>query len=278
MRTIIAPARNGTERSLTLRCPSLKKGGRLLLLPEKETALPPYQVTLAHSAFLPGQAAGPLAVGTVLRLKDTPLLSVQMRLEIPVEGRRHSLPCIQCLALSDVREGELELQAGRSGPALAWITVSDKGAAGERLDESGPAIEDMAAAALPLRCANGYMAPDEIFRLRALVADLALVQGYDLIITSGGTGLSERDRTPEAMLPLIEKRLPGFEHAMLAAALQKTPRGAISRAVCGTVGRSILLTLPGSLKAVRENLAAVLPALGHALDKLQGNTDDCGQG
>ena len=107
--------------------------------------------------------------------------------------------------------------------------------------------------------------------------ELALGQGYDLILTSGGTGLAPRDTTPEALLPIFERRLPGFEQAMMQASLAKTPTAAISRAVAGTLGRTIVITLPGSRKAVSENLAAILPALGHALEKLHGDPSDCGK-
>jgi molybdenum cofactor synthesis domain-containing protein len=266
----------GKKFSFSLRIPALAQGHALLLLAEKlpESSVP--QALLPAEFFLPGKATGVFAAGTTLLNGGEPFFTVTLRLELPVPERRHSLPCIRLLSLRDVPEGEIKLSASRKGVALAWITVSDKGAAGERQDESGPAIESLVRAAMPLRCASGYLVPDDLFRLRSLAADLALVQGYDLIISSGGTGISGRDLTPEALLPLLEKRLPGFEQAMLFSSLRKTPRGAISRAICGVVGESILLTLPGSPKAVRENLLPLLPALSHALDKLQGNAADCG--
>jgi len=91
----------------------------------------------------------------------------------------------------------------------------------------------------------------------------------------GGAGLGPRETPPEATPSLIDKRPPGCEAAMLAASLAKTPHGAISRAVAGALGASLIVNLPGSPKAVRENFAAVLPALRHALDKLQGDPADC---
>ena len=121
------------------------------------------------------------------------------------------------------------------------------------------------------------MIPDDPQTLRPLVMELALGQGYDLILTSGGTGLAPRDTTPEALLPIFERRLPGFEQATMQASPAKTPTAAISRAVAGTLGRTIVITLPGSRKAVSENLAAILPALGHALEKLHGDPSDCGK-
>ena len=150
-------------------------------------------------------------------------------------------------------------------------------AAGLRVDESGPLMAADTRAKLPLCHEQGFMIPDDPQTLRPLVMELALGQGYDLILTSGGTGLAPRDTTPEALLPIFERRLPGFEQAMMQASLAKTPTAAISRAVAGTLGRTIVITLPGSRKAVSENLAAILPALGHALEKLHGDPSDCGK-
>ena len=171
----------------------------------------------------------------------------------------HTQICPLLEALTPIEAGTRTLAARREHWALAWITLSDKGAAGLRVDESGPLM------------AAGTQT------LRSLVMELALGQGYDLILTSGGTGLAPRDTTPEALLPIFERRLPGFEQAMMQASLAKTPTAAISRAVAGTLGRTIVITLPGSRKAVSENLAAILPALGHALEKLHGDPSDCGK-
>ena len=165
---------------------------------------------------------------------------------------------------------------GRRSWSLAWITLSDKGAAGLRHDESGSLMAELTRAGLPLHHEQGFLIPDDVNALRALVLELSLGQGYDLVLTSGGTGLSPRDATPEALLPLFDRRLPGFEQAMMTASLAKTPTAALSRAVSGTIGKTIVLTLPGSRKAVRENLEAVLPALPHALEKLHGDPSDCG--
>jgi molybdopterin adenylyltransferase len=165
----------------------------------------------------------------------------------------------------------------RRGFSLAWITLSDKGFAGLRGDESGPLIAQVAGEFLPIGHVQGFLLPDDQRALRALLTDLALVQGYDLIVTTGGTGLAPSDRTPEATLAVIERRLPGFETALTAASLAKTPMGAISRAVCGSLGDCIIVNLPGSPKAVRENFAAIGQALEHALKKLQGDQGDCAQ-
>jgi len=164
----------------------------------------------------------------------------------------------------------------KKGMSLAWITLSDTCAQGERIDLSGPTIEILFRQAMAIDFSQGFVIPDDPWQLKGLLSHLALIQRFDFIVTTGGTGLSPRAITPAATLAGIEKRLPGFEQAMTAASLQKTPTGAVSRAVAGTLGQSIIVNLPGSRKAVEENLAAVLPAMEHALKKLQGETAACG--
>lgn len=188
----------------------------------------------------------------------------------------HAQQCLLLTALTDLPEGPLEVTARRCGYSLAWVTLSDKGARGQRLDLSGPAIAEMVGSTMPLCHSQGFLLPDEPAQLRALLTDLALSQGFDLICTTGGTGLSPRDITPQTTAALLDTPLPGFTQAMLTASLAKTPHAVISRAAAGTLGQSIIINLPGSRKAVVENLAAVLPALPHALAKLQGDSADCG--
>ncbi len=188
----------------------------------------------------------------------------------------HAQQCFLLTALTDLPEGPLEVTARKTGYSLAWVTLSDKGARGQRLDLSGPAIAEMVGSTMPLSHSQGFLLPDEPAQLRALLTDLALSQGFDLICTTGGTGLSPRDITPQTTAALLDMPLPGFTQAMLVASLAKTPHAVISRAAAGTLGQSIIINLPGSRKAVVENLAAVLPALPHALAKLQGDSADCG--
>jgi molybdenum cofactor synthesis domain-containing protein len=175
------------------------------------------------------------------------------------------------VGLEDTRR----LMPARDGFALAWITLSDKGAAGQRVDASGPLVEELVRAAMPVSLARGFVLPDEERGIRALLTQLALQDGFDLICTTGGTGVAPRDVTPEATLAVLEKRLPGFERAMTMTSLAKTPHGAVSRAVCGTLGNAVIVNLPGSPKAVRECLGALLPALAHTIEKLQGDPSDC---
>ena len=216
-------------------------------------------------------------VGAVYTHDGVPAFRVVGLVRLPRAGSLHGIDCPLLEALCDHKAGERLFDCVRpNGWTLAWITLSDKGAMGQRHDESGPLMARQIREALPLCHEQGFLIPDDAHRLRALVTDLALTHGYDLLLTSGGTGVGPRDITPETLLPLFEKRLPGFEQAMMQASLAVTPRAAISRAVAGTLGTSLIISLPGSRKAVAENLAAVVPALAHTLEKLHGDPVDCG--
>lgn len=171
---------------------------------------------------------------------------------------------------------ENSAEVKKDGYSLAWITLSDKGAQGQREDRSGPLIREMAAQALSLSLVRGFVLPDEPGLIKALLSHLCLFLGVDVVLTTGGTGLSPRDFTPEATAAVLDKRLAGMEREMIRVSSQKTPHGMISRAVAGSVGKSMVINLPGSPKAVRENLEVVLPAIAHALGKLQGDSSDCG--
>ncbi|MFQ9866874.1 MAG: molybdopterin-binding protein [Bilophila wadsworthia] len=150
------------------------------------------------------------------------------------------------------------MAARREHWALAWITLSDKGAAGLRVDESGPLMAADTRAKLPLCHEQGFMIPDDPQTLRSLVMELALGQGYDLILTSGGTGLAPRDTTPEALLPIFERRLPGFEQAMMQASPPRRPPPPFPRRR-RDARRTIVITLPGSRKAFPKTSPPFFP-------------------
>ncbi len=219
-----------------------------------------------------------LPVGTTLLYNNEEFFKVVGRILQPFDDA-HARHCPLLSALTDIDEQEIELNAKREGYALAWITLSDKGAAGLREDLSGPSIGQILRDNLPLCHEQGFILPDDALALRALVLELALGQGYDIICTTGGTGLTKRDVTPEAMQAILDCRLHGFEQAMMQASLEKTPNAMLSRAMVGTIKREkdacLCINLPGSVKAVQENLAAILPALPHALKKLHGDNSNC---
>ena len=238
-------------------------------------------VILGHGCDLP-LAHGLLETDADLRPGDTVddgncRLLLEGRARLCPEGGVFQTAWICRVVHGRPSGGEFSCLVGRRGFSLAWITLSDKGSRGERVDASGPAIHDTVAQAMELSLARGVVIPDEATLLKAALVDFCLFQRFDLVFTTGGTGVGPRDITPEATLPLLDKRLPGFEQAMTQASLAKTPHGMISRAVAGTMGASLVVNLPGSPKAVRENLLAVLPALKHTVEKLQGDPRDCGQ-
>jgi len=157
----------------------------------------------------------------------------------------------------------------------AILTVSDKGSRGHRKDESGPALAAWLAERGVEVTATGMVA-DEQALIGGALRQWADAGAIDLIVTTGGTGLSPRDVTPEATLAVLDRVVPGFAEAMRAASIIKTPRAMLSRAVCGIRGRALIVNLPGSPAAAVENLEAVWGAVPHAIRKLQGDMEDCG--
>jgi len=154
------------------------------------------------------------------------------------------------------------------------LTISDKGSRGERIDESGKVIEQILAA-LGARVLKYEIVPDDREVISAKLAEWVDSEGIELILTTGGTGLTPRDVTPEATLAVIDKEVPGFAEAMRAESLKKTPMAVLSRAVAGIRKRSLIINLPGSPRAVRECMEVVSPALNHAIETLRGQSGDC---
>lgn len=161
---------------------------------------------------------------------------------------------------------------------VAILTVSDRSAAGVREDGSGAVLRDMVLAGLDAEIVAYKVVPDERPAIAAALREWADHDAADLILTTGGTGLAPRDITPEATRAVLEREAPGIPEAMRAASLRKTPFAMLSRMVAGTRGRTLIINLPGSPKAVRENFEVILPALPHALDKLRGDPNDCAPG
>ncbi len=154
------------------------------------------------------------------------------------------------------------------------LTVSDRSSRGEREDLSGPAVAEAVAGLSGAVVVAREIVPDERDEIAAVLRRWA-AKGLDLVLTTGGTGMTPRDVTPEATRAVIEREAPGFAEAMRAASLAVTPHAMLSRAVAGMRGCTLIINLPGSPKAARENLQTVLPALPHALDKLRGDPAEC---
>ena len=154
------------------------------------------------------------------------------------------------------------------------LTLSDKGARGERADVSGQILAEMLAS-ISGKVEKYEVIPDEKALIQEKLVYYADQLGVDVIATTGGTGVGPRDVTPEATQAVIDKEIPGMAEAMRLAGLQKTPLAMISRAVVGSRGKTLIVNLPGSPKGVRENLEAILAAIPHAVEKLKGDPTEC---
>lgn len=165
-------------------------------------------------------------------------------------------------------------------PEYRWkaavVTLSDKGHAGEREDKSGPLVREMIGAA-------GYdvqemiLLSDDHEEIKKCLLRLCDEDKMDIVFTTGGTGFAPRDCTPEATLAVADRNAPGIAEAMRAASMKITPRAMLSRGVSVIRGQTLIINLPGSPKAVRENLKAILPSLDHGLVILTGRGGECGQ-
>jgi len=153
------------------------------------------------------------------------------------------------------------------------LTLSDKGSQGLRVDESGPAVEELLATVGEV--VHTAILPDDVESIFALLVTWTDQENLDLIVTTGGTGLSPRDVTPQATLQAIDYEIPGMAEAMRMQSLQKTPHAMMSRAVVGVRKQTMIVNLPGSPRGARENLEILLPTLPHALAKLAGDPADC---
>lgn len=228
-----------------------------------------------------------LPVGTLLRCGDVLLEMTQIGKEchshceiykkmgeciMPHEGVFARVITPGTISVGD--EMSIEKREGHFPWQAAVITLSDKGAAGERKDESGPAV------AKRLREA-GYavveelLLPDDAAALRLQLARLCDQRRLDLILTTGGTGCSVRDTTPEATLAVADRNVPGIAEAMRAASMKITPHAMISRAVSVIRGKTLIINLPGSPKACMENMDVFMDTIPHAMGLLRNEVHDC---
>ncbi len=154
------------------------------------------------------------------------------------------------------------------------LTVSDKGARGEREDTAGAFLKERLEAAgfeVPLY----QIVPDEYEEILVTLIDWSDREGLDLILTTGGTGLSPRDVTPEATKAALEKEIPGIAEALRLKGLEHTPYAMLSRGCAGLRKETLIINLPGSLRAVKEGWEVIAPVLKHALEKIQGSEAEC---
>lgn len=157
----------------------------------------------------------------------------------------------------------------------AVLTVSDKGSRGERADTSGPAVRQMLEP-MGAEVVAADIVPDEREAIAAKLRHYADILKCDLVFTTGGTGFSPRDVTPEATSDVSERPVPGIPEAIRAKSLEKTPMAMISRAAAGIRGKTLIVNLPGSERAARECLEVILPVLRHAVEVLGGGGRECG--
>lgn len=154
---------------------------------------------------------------------------------------------------------------------IAILTLSDKGSRGEREDKSGLIISEMLKGVADVKYYD--ILPDEIDLIKNKLLEYA--DKVDLILTTGGTGLSPRDVTPEATKGVIEREIPGIAEAMRMEGLKKTRRAMLSRAVAGVKGKTLIINLPGSPTAVKESLEVILDVIPHAIEKIKGDMGEC---
>lgn len=156
------------------------------------------------------------------------------------------------------------------------ITLSDKGSKGLREDKSGPAIREILEADGRFDVLEQFLISDDRENLERELMRLCDEEKLNLILTTGGTGLSPRDNAPEATLAVADRQVPGIGEYMRARSFEITPKAMLSRGVSVMRGSSLIINLPGSTKAVRENLGFIMPALGHGLDIMLGRDGECG--
>lgn len=245
----------------------------------------------AENVVISGVNLAELGLGSRLRLGETVVVSVTQI------GKECHTPCRIGQITGDcimprlglfarvetggtARVGEevqvLETISARKFQAVV-LTISDRCARGEATDTAGPSTAKLLAEQLDCHIYRVNILPDEQEVIAERLRHYCDGHSMDLVMTVGGTGFSPRDVTPEATRQVIERLTPGLDEVMRAKSLAKTPHAMLSRGCSGIRGRTLILNLPGSERAAKENLQVILPALGHGLNKLRGDSSDCGR-
>jgi molybdopterin adenylyltransferase len=239
-----------------------------------------------------GLAIDEIGIGTVLQVGK------QAKLKISQIGKSCHSPCAigqrtgECIMPTEgifgvvLKDGivgagdeiQIETLISRQTIQAAVITVSDRCSRGETQDASGPALARILIESLKAHIAAQEIIPDEKDLIANRLKQLSEPERYiDLIFTTGGTGFAPRDVTPEATALIIEREAPGFAEAIRQQSLSLTPKAMLSRAVAGIRNRTLIVNLPGSVKAIQESLEVILPVLDHAVELLRGEPTDCGR-
>lgn len=247
--------------------------------------------SFAENVVTSGIDLARLGLGSRLRLGAEAVVSVTQigkACHVPCAIGRLTGDCImprlglfaRVLAGGRVRAGdaaEVVALVPRERFQAVVVTVSDRCARGLAEDTAGPAVARMLEEHLDLRVYRYAVVPDEQDEIAERLRHYADGHSIDLVVTVGGTGPAPRDVTPEATRAVVERPTPGFDEAMRAASLAKTPHAMLSRGASGIRGATLILNLPGSKRGATENLEAILPALPHGLRKLRGDPADCGR-
>lgn len=175
----------------------------------------------------------------------------------------------------EIKVGDSVENLGKEGFSVGIITLSDRASQGVYEDKTGPALEEYVSKELKTSFVRREVIADDMDLLEKTLKDFADTQEFDLIITNGSTGVSPRDIAPDVTLKVIEKRILGFEEAMRAESFKIRPTALLSRAVCGTRNKSLIINVPGSPNGAIENLSVIMPAVSHGILKLQGDKSDC---
>lgn len=175
----------------------------------------------------------------------------------------------------EIKVGDSVENLGKEGFSVGIITLSDRASQGVYEDKTGPALEEYISKELKTSFVRREVIADDMDLLEKTLKDFADTQEFDLIITNGSTGVSPRDIAPDVTLKVIEKRILGFEEAMRAESFKIRPTALLSRAVCGTRNKSLIINVPGSPNGAIENLSVIMPAISHGILKLQGDKSDC---